>query len=237
MRAKALPFPTLAATAIGLACALAVLACGSGARASAAPAAPRAAVPARSGPSAAGDDMSGMAGYPDLMRATRAQIRQARRLWRATLASARKRFPTYAAARAAGYRPLRRTWKRPLVFHLRSRVAERDGARLDPRAPEALVYWWPVGGRPVLLAFMYRVPAGRPPALGGPIIHYHSHVSRRGRAATQMTHVWLTRGLRSAYARCLPVAALERAIPAFHYTIPANHPTTGSTACKETMTR
>jgi hypothetical protein len=183
---------------------------------------------------AADDAMGDMAPYPDLAHASRAEVAQARRLWHGTLVSARRRFPSYAAARARGYVRDHRRWTRPLVFHLRKRAFDTDGALLDARRPEALVYWWPAHGRPVLLGFMYRVPAGRPPAFGGAILAYHGHMAGGHMGATQMTHVWLTRGLRTAYARCLPVAALERAIPAFQYATPGHSPS-GPEAepCKE----
>jgi hypothetical protein len=162
--------------------------------------------------------MGPMAPYPDLAHASRAHKGQARTLWRATLRSAQQRFATYSAALAAGYVHWHRDWARPLVFHLRKGSYNHDGRMLDARRPESLVYWWPEHGSPVLLGFMYRVGKGRPPELGGSILHYHRHASY----GPWMTHVWLTRSLKTAYARCLPVAALERAIPAFHY-MPPHH--------------
>ena len=79
------------------------------------------------------------------------------------------------------------------------------------------MYWLPRHGRPVLVGLMYRVPAHRRPAFGGRILAYHRHTSNGHPGATRMTHVWLAHKLRSAYARCLPVAALQRAIPTLRY--------------------
>jgi hypothetical protein len=184
--------------------------------------------------SATADGMGDMAPYPDLAHASRTDVTQARRLWHGTLVAAGHHFPSWSAARAAGYVTLGIHPRRPVIYHLRKRAYETDGAVLDPRPPEALVYWLPRHGSPVLLGFMYRVLAGRPPAFGGDIFAYHRHSESGHMGATQMTHVWLAHSLRSAYARCLPVAALERAIPAFHYAETAHrerHPE--SAPCKE----
>jgi hypothetical protein len=187
------------------------------------------------GPAGAGaDGMGQMAPYPDLAHASRSDVTQARRLWHGTLTAARHHFPSWNAARRAGYAPLGLHPRRPVVYHLRSATYEGDGALLDPRRPESLVYWLPRHGSPVLVGFMYRVPAGRPPAFAGDILAYHRHTKDGHMGATQMTHVWLAHNLRSAYARCLPVDALERAIPAFHYARtahPERHPE--SAPCKE----
>ena len=52
-----------------------------------------------------------------------------------------------------------------------------------------------------------------------------------------MTHVWLTRDLRSALANCMPVAALEKAIPRYRYA-PAGRPLTHeSQPCPDTEER
>jgi hypothetical protein len=52
-------------------------------------------------------------------------------------------------------------------------------------------------------------------ALGQPLLGSHAH--KLSGARSQMTHLWLTRGLRSALANCLPVQALQIAIPSFRY--------------------
>jgi hypothetical protein len=167
--------------------------------------------------SATADGMGEMAPYPDLAHASRAHVAQARRLWHGTHVAARHHFPSWSAARAAGYVPLGIHPRRPVIYHLRNRAYDDDGAVLDPRRPEALVYWLPRHGSPLLIGLMYRVPAHRRPAFGGRILSYHRHTRNGHLGATRMTHVWLARNLRSAYARCLPVAALERAIPTLRY--------------------
>ena len=182
---------------------------------------------------ATADGMDAMAPYPDLAHASTAQVAQARRLWHGTLSAAPHHFPSWTAAWRAGYKSLGLHPRRPVIYHLRNSAYETDGASLNPRRPEALVYWLPRRGSPVLVGFMYRVPANRPPAFGGPIIAYHRHEKDGHMGATQMTHVWLTHGLSSAYARCLPVDALEHAIPAFHYSKTARPGSHESAPCKE----
>lgn len=188
-----------------------------------------AAVPA----AATADGMDDMAAYPDLAHAAPAQVTQARRLWHGTLSAAPHHFSSWTAAWRAGYTSLGLRPRHPVIYHLRNRAYERDGAALDPRRPEALVYWLPRRGSPVLVGFMYRVPANRRPSFGGQILAYHRHMRDGHMGATQMTHVWLTHNLRTAYARCLPVAALERAIPAFHYAKTARPASHESASCEE----
>jgi len=84
---------------------------------------------------------------------------------------------------------------------------------MNTARPPALVYYQPTVGNPVLLALMFRARMGHVPRLGGPILDWHGHTGGN----TVMTHVWLTNGLRSAFARCLPVRALEAAIPRFRW--------------------
>ena len=156
--------------------------------------------------------------YPDLSKATARRRAEARRLWKATLASARSaRLRTFERARRAGYdlAPQAGTWLRPLFFHLRNRRYDDPGDLLNPRRPESLVYWWPQTGQPVLIGFMYRAPISKTPALGRPLLGWHAH--KKSGATSQMTHVWLTRMLRSALANCVPVEALQIANPAFRY--------------------
>lgn len=156
--------------------------------------------------------------YPRLGAATAAQRRQAERLRRQVRRMARERFPSYRAARRLGYTRFNRRWGLPVVFHLRHGGYEDDGVLMRASRPESLVYWWPRRGKPVLLGFMFRVPGARRPGFGGPIPIYHSHPSPGGgKGATQMTHVWLTRDLRSAWSNCLPVRQLERQIRRFRY--------------------
>ena len=168
--------------------------------------------------------------YPDLARATRARRAQAQRLWRATLRSASERFPSYRAALRLGFRRWDREWAKPLIFHLRSTRYNHDRRYLDARRPESLVYWWPVGAEPVLIAFMYRYPLDRRPSFGAPLFGWHTHGAR---PSNQMTHVWLTRHLRSALANCVPVAALERAVPGFRWSTPTQSGGHNTEPCPE----
>ncbi len=153
------------------------------------------------------------ASYPDLAMATPTERAQARRLLRRSKAAARARFPSYRAALRAGYAVRRAGAPRPHFFHVRSSRYARDRRTLDARRPEALVYWRPRHGRPVLTALMFRVPSGRTPDFGGPILAWHTHAS----ATSSMTHVWLTNDVRTAYARCAPTEHLAEAIRGFHW--------------------
>jgi hypothetical protein len=188
-----------------------------------------AAVPA----AATAGGMGGVAPYPDLAHASRAEAAQARQLWHGTRSAAAHHFTRWSAAWRAGYTSLGLHPRHPVIYHLRNGAYERDGATLDPRRPEALVYWLPRSGSPVLVGFMYRAPANRHPQFGGRILAYHRHMKDGHMGATQMTHVWLTHDLRSAYARCLPVEALEHAIPAFHYVQTARPASHESAPCEE----
>lgn len=166
--------------------------------------------------------------YPELGRATPAQRAQVRRLWRRSRRAARTRFPTYRAARALDFLRRRRPLRRPVIFHLRHAGYERDGRVFDARRPESLVYWWPANAKPVLVAYMYRYPPGRRPALGGPLLGWHRH---GGPGTSPMTHVWMTGDLRTALANCLPVAALEAADPAFRWARPGQGSSVESRPC------
>jgi hypothetical protein len=146
--------------------------------------------------------------YPNFRAASRANRARAVRLWRATLRNAR-RFNTPREARRAGF-VIRDSGRRPAILHW-----NKHGTYLPPvlraRSPESLVYWHPASGRPVLIAFMYRTPLRPQPPTWGGILDWHTH--RNG--ISWMTHVWLTRDRRSAFARCLPVQQLERSLRAF----------------------
>ncbi len=157
--------------------------------------------------------------YPRLGAATPAQRGQAKALHRQVRRMARERFPTYEAAKRLGYERFNRKWGLPVVFHLRHRGYGTDGILLRASRPESLVYWWPRRGKPVLIGFMFRVPAGTRPAFAGPIPIYHGHPrpGGGGRGPTQMTHVWLTRDLRTAWANCLPARQLEKELRRFRY--------------------
>ncbi len=175
--------------------------------------------------------------FPDIPKASDVRRREARRLWHHTVASAKSpRFSTYRSARANRYVRVPKARTRPLVFHLRRKDYERDDHVLDFLRPESLVYWWPVQGQPVLIAFMYRAPADETPEFGSPLIGWHQHVTATGKVGdSQMTHVWLTGDLRSAYANCLPRQALELAIPGFRFSPPGEPMTHASELCPEPL--
>ena len=158
-----------------------------------------------------------MGTMPDLEATPARALREGRRLWLKTLRVARERFPTYAAARRQGYVRDGRRLPRPAIFHLRRRDLDRDARTLDAERPESLVYWWPRDRRPILIAFMFRAPAGEPPAFAQPMLAWHGHVENGRRGWSQMSHVWLTNGLKSGLANCLPARQLERAIPRFRF--------------------
>jgi hypothetical protein len=169
------------------------------------------------------DDAHHHAQYPDVDAAGATDRAKAERLLRAVTEAARIRYPTYAVAVRQGFvRYQGRPWRRPLAFHVRSRAYEHDRRAFDATRPESLVYWWPRSGPPVLVAMMFRVPRGRRPASIGsiPIFHRHANPVTGRPGATMMMHVWLTHDLRSAFANCLPVAALQRAHADFRYSKP-----------------
>jgi len=158
--------------------------------------------------------------YPDVASSEPGQREAARRLLERVHRSARQLFPTYDAARRSAYVPSRgRRRLRPLAFHVRHAGHLRDGRQLNARRPEALVYWWPREGRPVLVGMMFRAPTARTPRSGNRMVVWHRHASpATGRmGSTAMTHVWLTDDLLAAFANCLPVDALERAVSGFRY--------------------
>jgi plastocyanin len=153
--------------------------------------------------------------YPDLAAATPAARARARRMLRRVRAVAARRFPTLEAARAAGFTRYMVADKvaDPGVFHLWSRRYNRDDRLLDPERPESLVYWKPPDPTAPrrLLAFMFRVRPGPLPRFAGTIPSWHTHKP----GGDQMTHVWLTDDLRGAYANCLPMPELQRALHPF----------------------
>jgi hypothetical protein len=155
--------------------------------------------------------------YPDIEGATPAQRAAASGLLRRVRSVAARRFPTIATARAEGFNRymVRDKVPEPGVFHLWSRAYNGDAHVLDADRPESLVYWKPTqpGAEPVLLAFMLRLPPGPRPKFAGTIPSYHTH--KKG--GDMMTHVWLADDLRGAYANCLPVPELERAVHAFDF--------------------
>jgi hypothetical protein len=129
-------------------------------------------------------------------------------------ASARGRFPSFEAARAAGYVFAPRSFEKQKdhdYWHLSRPDYMEDANHVDPDAPETLMYWKNPGGDPVLLAYVYRVPRSEPnPPLGGPIVQWHLHTANGRLGRLKMSHVWLVPNRREAFRHDLPKAALER---------------------------
>jgi hypothetical protein len=150
-------------------------------------------------------------GYPDLNLATQAERAEARRLWQRSKRFARRHLRTPAAARRRGFKGNIRNVKRPppFFFHLRNGDYYRDGRLLDPRRPEAIVYWYEPPKRWALVGFMFRGREGRVPDLGGPILPWHSHCVRD----IIVVHAWFTNDLRSAFARRAPRPEFEEVFP------------------------
>jgi hypothetical protein len=185
--------------------------------------------------------------YPTLTRTNRTQRRNGRAFLGLIRRAARTLFPTVAAAERLGYRKgpraayigmeLQRSRVRSPFVHYGSARYERDDRVLDPERPEALVYWQPRGMEPVLVGFMFRASALRPPPdpYGlGPLLSWHAHaacdpgpelgnplqfpavhcpsgIGHHG--ATQMTHAWLAKTLRAGYAGAVPVRELGILVP------------------------
>lgn len=141
-------------------------------------------------------------GYPDLAAATAAQRAEAQRLWLGSKRAAKRLFPTPAAARRRGFRGHVKHVHRPVpfFFHLRNNHDIDDGRELDPRHPEAIVYWYDPPRPMRLVAFMYRVREGREPSYGGKLLPWHSHCD----GFSVVMHAWFTNDLRSAFARRAP---------------------------------
>ena len=167
--------------------------------------------------------------YPDLDSKSTAQVAAAARLWSRTLSVAKTRpFRTYTAVRRR-YDITAFNRRRPLAFHVYRAAYNTDPYFLSATRPESLVYWWPRKGRPILVAFMYRSNQLSPPRFAGGIYGWHAH----SKTAMPMTHVWLTRDLRSAAAHCMPVAELEAALPRFRYETPRQPSGPESSPCPE----
>jgi hypothetical protein len=148
--------------------------------------------------------------------ATPAQRAEAKRLLNETLAVSRRRFPTFAAAQAAGYEFAPRPYEKQKdldFWHLTRRDHLSDNRHLDPNRPESLMFWKTGDGPPELMATVYRVPTRMAnPSLGGPIIGWHLHRNAEtGRLGKfKMTHVWHLPRLKDAYAMGMPVPRFQR---------------------------
>ena len=63
-----------------------------------------------------------------------------------------------------------------------------DGRELDPRFPEAIVYWYDPPRPLLLVAFMYRVHEGKEPAYARSVLPWHSHCD----GWSVVMHTWFT---------------------------------------------
>jgi len=74
------------------------------------------------------------------------------------------------------------------------------------------MYWNNPDGRPVLIAYIYRVPRREPnPPEGGPLFTWHLHKNGNGSLGKRkMTHLWLLPRLEQAFAAEMPLKQLSR---------------------------
>jgi hypothetical protein len=142
--------------------------------------------------------------YPKLDEAGRTDLRKAKSLHRATLRLSR-RFDSIEEARRRGYVPQSRA-RRPGLRRFGSR-----GGR-SPR-PKGMIFWCPSSGACSLAALTYGAPAGERPATYGGLIGWH----RKSRRAGWTTRVWLTNGMRTALAQCVPFDALHARNPMLNW--------------------
>jgi hypothetical protein len=149
--------------------------------------------------------------------ATGRERAEARALWRDAWRVASQRFPSYKAARAAGYDFAIKPFDEQIaggsgLLHLTNRQALRDGRMLDPDRPESLVYQVLPDGKVSLAALLFRGSSSKPPPRrGGPIVKWHGHTSRGRPGKTVMSHIWLTPSVRTAFAHEAPEQALADA--------------------------
>lgn len=186
-------------------------------------------------------DMADMQ-FPAVGLVSEADKRRARRFLHRVRVAARRRFPSLAAAKRLKYRPgFRQAAIHDIggldFIHYDNNHYPHDGRVMDPRHPESLVYWKAPTGMPVLIGMMFRVSSlDRAPHPAGPLNRWHTHaacdparepgnryqftapkdlcpsgVAHFG--TTVMSHVWLTKDLRSAYALDIPDRALGILLP------------------------
>jgi hypothetical protein len=158
---------------------------------------------------AGGMELMGAEGeYPDLSLAAPRTRTQLERLLSQTKANS-SRFNTLSKATRLGYKfdlgqNVQIGW--PALRHMRKHGTRFWGRVLDPKAPQALVWWCPSPGNCALVAIMYRAPSKVMPPMFDGLVMWHRHAPR----SNWMTHLWLTSGLREALARCAPINALAQ---------------------------
>ena len=165
--------------------------------------------------------------YPAVSLATPRERERARRvLMRLVSAADRGRWRSVRVARRAGYgtrtAPRRAGDRSVRYFHAERHQEPRGRSILDLTRPKALIYANAPGRPLVLVGAMWSTRDGeRGPTPAGPILRWHSHTvcakpGRRGlkppasgkcplgarlmQGRSEMLHVWLTGGLRGAFA-------------------------------------
>ena len=133
---------------------------------------------------------------------------------REALLAAKQRFPTLEAARTAGYqfRPRPHAAQKNLTWWHLTNPGTDDRDYINPQRPESLMYWNNPRGKPMLVAFIYRVPRKDPnqPQEPGPLFSWHVHASRGGLAKRKMVHLWLLDDIREAFSPEIPLRQLAR---------------------------
>lgn len=137
-----------------------------------------------------------------------ARIEQDAELRRLTEAF-RRNAPRFTAARARALDYSFEGAKCPGMIHARKRGTAMWGDVLDPDEPQSLMYWCGSDKRYVLAGAMFRAPGKSRPRTFGNLIQWHKHATTA--TANWMTHLWLTPGLRDAWATCTPFRAYEEA--------------------------
>ena len=135
-------------------------------------------------------------------------VRRARKLRMASLRTM-ARYDTVAEAQRRNYefRPADPAALRcPGMHHMRKHNVAFWGKLLDPRGPQALVYWCNSAREFTLAAYMFRARPGRPPTTIDNLLQWHRH----GPRGTWMSHLWLVPDTRASLATCAPFAAFER---------------------------
>ncbi len=144
---------------------------------------------------------------PDLAKAGPKASAEAEQLLAISKAAARARFPSWDAARKAGYAFIAgergRIVSNRYFVHLSNRDYMKDGVTLDPLRPESLVYWIRPNGDLALVGYMFR-SRGHTPTIAQGILRWHRHQS------SPMAHLWLTDEVRTAFQQLEPKDELKR---------------------------
>jgi hypothetical protein len=178
---------------------------------------------------------------PDVSRATTEQTDAARDLLARTIAAtARYRDPKAATAAGFDVEKAEEKWARkhrkadpkaPIrALHVPSRANRQDERRVDPAAPETLIYRRTTAGELHLVGVMFTAQGEEPPASYQPYLRWHYHQQcftaenekrpmkddtcpdgTEQRRSGYMTHIWFVRpdDLVHAYAAKAPTPQLD----------------------------